>query len=169
MLSMILLLMWLRLRSVSMLSSLTVKKNINKFITTLTLLAMTPRLLAIITQATMGMVDTTSVLLTPAINITVKTRRRCSARNTPRKTLARSLSRNVRRLWTPTILKLVRKGSTHTARRPLKSLTTAHVLLDMNHIKWLMVTMRVMEVTTRWLLELRELVLMKYKINANKK
>merc|ERR1719209_357377 len=120
-----------------MLSSLTVKKNINKFITTLTLLAMTPRLLAIITQATMGMVDTTSVLLTPAINITVKTRRRCSARNTP--------SRNVRRLWTPTILKLVRKGSTHTARRPLKSLTTAHVLLDMNHIKWLMVTMKVME------------------------
>merc|ERR1719431_2345889 len=133
MLSMILLLMWLRLRSVSMLSSLTVKKNINKFITTLTLLAMTPRLLAIITQATMGMVDTTSVLLTLAMNITVKTRRRCSARNTPRKTLARSPSRNVRRLWTPTILKLVRKGSTHTARRQLKSHHSTRVVGHESH------------------------------------
>merc|ERR1711887_489719 len=152
--SMILLLMRLRLKSVSMLSSLTAKKNINKFITTLTLLVMTPRLLVNITQATMGTVDTTSVLLTPAINITVKTRRKCSARNTQRKTLARSPSRSVRRLWTLIILKLVRRGSIHTARRLLKSLTTAHALWDMNHIKWLMVTMMVMEVTTRWLLEL---------------
>merc|ERR1712183_934542 len=146
--------MGLRLKSVSMLSSLTAKKNINRFITTLTLLVMTPRLLGNITQATMGMVDTTSVLLTPAINITVKTRRKCIARNTPRKTLARSPSRSVRRLWTLTILKLVRRGSIHTARRLLKSLTTAHALWDMNHIKWLMVTMMDMEVTTRWLLEL---------------
>merc|ERR1719312_1728054 len=79
------------------------------------------------------------------MNITVKTRRKCSARNTPRKILARSPSKNVRKLWIPTILRLARRGSTHTARKLLKSLITAHVLWDMNHIKWLMVTMMVME------------------------
>merc|ERR1711875_161680 len=69
-----------------------------KFITTLTLLVMTPRLLANTTQVTMGMVDTTSVLLILVMNITVKTRRKCSARNTPRKILVRSPSKNVRKL-----------------------------------------------------------------------
>merc|ERR1719347_605519 len=63
------------------------------------------------------LVTTTSVLLTlvtmdtPAV-LTVKTRRRSSATSTPRRTPVRSPSRLARRLWTPSILKSVRREST---------------------------------------------------------
>merc|ERR1711862_982212 len=86
------------------------------------------------------------------MNITVKTRRKCSARNTPRST-RKIPKQECKKIVDTHYIETCRRGSTHTVRRLLKSLITAHVLWDMNHIKWLMVTMMVME-ATRWLLEL---------------
>merc|ERR1711887_500939 len=61
--------------------------------------------------------------------LTVKTRRRSSATSTPRKTLARSPSRLARKLWTPSILKSVRRESTPIVRNHMRGVTTALVLL----------------------------------------
>merc|ERR1711930_44200 len=80
------------------------------------------------------LVITTSVPLilvtmdTPVV-LTVKTRRRSSATSTPRKTLARSPSRLARRLWTPSLLKSVKRESTLFVRKLMREVTTALVLL----------------------------------------
>merc|ERR1712055_124362 len=57
------------------------------------------------------------------------TRRNNSATNTLRKTLARSPSRLARKLWTPSILKSVRRESTPIVRNHMRGVTTALVLL----------------------------------------
>merc|ERR1712058_124081 len=80
------------------------------------------------------LVITTSVLPilvtmdTPVV-LTVKTRRRSSATSTPRKTLARSPSRLARKLWTPSLLKSVKRESTLFVRKLMREVTTALVLL----------------------------------------
>merc|ERR1712098_66825 len=80
------------------------------------------------------LVITTSVLPirvtmdTPVV-LTVKTRRRSSATGTPRKTLARSPSGLARRLWTPSLLKSVKRESTLFVRKLMREVTTALVLL----------------------------------------
>merc|ERR1712236_79157 len=107
------------------------------------------KLLDTITVVTMGTVDTTSVLLILATAISVMTRRSNSATNTPRKTLARSPSRLARKLWTPSILRSVRRESTHIVRKHKKDIITALVLLDMTQSLWLMDIMTVMEVAIR--------------------
>merc|ERR1719427_1439998 len=84
--------------------------------------------------------------------LTVKTRRRSSATSTPRKTLARSPSRLARKLWTPSILKSVRRESTPIVRNHIRGVTTALVLLIIiPRLLLLLITqdiMRAMEVTT---------------------
>merc|ERR1739838_821054 len=69
------------------------------------------------------------VPLNPVVLTTVKTRRSSSATSTPRKTLARSPSRPARKLWTPSILRSVRKESTLIVRKQKRGVTTALVLL----------------------------------------
>merc|ERR1712098_387893 len=65
---------------------------------------------------------------TPVV-LTVKTRRRSSATSTPRKTLARSPSRPARKLWTPSLLKSVKRESTLFVRKLMREVTIALVLL----------------------------------------
>merc|ERR1712058_87670 len=65
---------------------------------------------------------------TPVV-LTVKTKRRSSATSTPRKTLARSPSRLARKLWTPSLLKSVKRESTLFVRKLMREVTTALVLL----------------------------------------
>merc|ERR1739838_734374 len=86
---------------------------------------------------------------------TVKTRRSSSATSTPRKTLARSPNRPARKLWTPSILRSVRKESTLIVRKQKREVTTALVLLiitlRLSLLQVILDIMRVMdmEVTTR--------------------
>merc|ERR1719153_928599 len=87
------------------------------------------------------------------VDLSVMTRRSNSATNTPRKTLARSPNRLARKLWTPSILRSVRRESTHIVRKHKKNIITALVLLDMTQSLWLMDIMTVMEVTTRSCME----------------
>merc|ERR1712098_808654 len=100
--------------------------------TTLTLLRESLQLLMLIMKTML--VITTSVLPilvtmdTPVV-LTVKTRRRSSATSTPRKTLARSPSRLARKLWTPSLLKSVKRESTLFVRKLMREATTALVLL----------------------------------------
>merc|ERR1711972_812772 len=65
---------------------------------------------------------------TPVV-LTAKTRRRSSATSTPRKTLARSPSRLARKLWTPSLLKSVKRESTLFVRKLMREVTTALELL----------------------------------------
>merc|ERR1712215_195838 len=57
------------------------------------------------------------------------TRRSNSATSIPRKTLARSPSRLARKLWTPSILRSVRRESTHIVRKHMREVIIALVLL----------------------------------------
>merc|ERR1712058_118739 len=101
------------------------------------------------------LVITTSVLPilvtmdTPVV-LTVKTKRRSSATSTPRKTLARSPSRLARKLWTPSLLKSVKRESTLFVRKLMREVTTALVLLIIiQRLLLLLITqdiMRLMEV-----------------------
>merc|ERR1712183_50915 len=144
------------LTSVSMLSSHIVQKSMNRSTTTLTLLKESLKLLMLIMNPML--VITTSVPLilvtmgTLAV-LTVRTRRRSSATSTPRKTLARSPSRLARKLWTPSILKSVRRESTPIVRNHMRGVTTALVLLIIiPRLSLLLITqdiMRAMEVITR--------------------
>merc|ERR1712098_454900 len=100
--------------------------------TTLTLSKESLKLLMLIMKSMLVII--TSVVLTqvtmdtPAV-LTVKTRRRSSATSTPRRTPARSPSRLARRLWTPSILKSVRRESTLFVRSHMRGVTIALVLL----------------------------------------
>merc|ERR1719347_2232422 len=104
----------------------------NRSTTTLTLLKESLQLLMLIMKTML--VITTSVLPilvtmdTPVV-LTVKTRRRSNATSTPRKTLARSPSRLARKLWTPSLLKSVKRESTQFVRKLMREVTTAPVLL----------------------------------------
>merc|ERR1711970_849705 len=85
--------------------------------------------------------------------LTVRTRRRSSATSTPRRTLARSPSTLARKLWTPSILKSVRRESTLFVRSHIREVITALVWLIITLRLWLLLItldiMRVMEVITR--------------------
>merc|ERR1719419_141821 len=124
--------MSLTLKSVSMLSSLTALRNMNKFTTTLTLSKESLKLL-MLTMSHM-LVTTTKGQLTQETTDTqaahtVKTRKRSSATSTPRRTPARSPSRLARRLLTQSMLRSVRRESILIVRSPMKEDTTALELL----------------------------------------
>merc|ERR1719309_1740984 len=142
--------MSLTLKSVNTWSSPIVLRNMNKSTTILTsskeslkLLMLTTSLTeqqeALVLEELLDMVldmevFTTRGLLTqeikdiPAVP-TVRTRRRSSATNTPRRTPARFLNKPARRLLTQSTLSSVRKESTLSVRRLMKEDITALVLL----------------------------------------
>merc|ERR1719419_54734 len=135
--------MSLTLKSVSMLSSLTALRNMNKFTTTLTLSKASLKLLMLTTshmpvtttrgQPTQETTDTQAVL-------TVRIRRRSSATSTPRKIPARFPNRLARRLLTQSTLRSVKRESIPTVRSPMKEDTTA--------LGWLIITLRLLLLLT---------------------
>merc|ERR1712098_412995 len=115
-----------------LLSSHIVQKSMNRSTTThallkesLVLLMLIMKTMLVITTSVQPILETMD---TPVV-LTVKTRRRSSATSTPRKTLARSPSRLARRLWTPSLLKSVKRESTLFVRKLMREVTTALVLL----------------------------------------
>merc|ERR1719244_2433370 len=134
-------------------SLLIVRRNTSRSTTALMLLAMTLRLL-VFTILVIAMADTTSVMLMLEVmdtlqDPTARTRRTSSATSTPRKTLARSLSRSARRLLTPHTLRNVKKSSPLIVRRHMRRFTTVPMLLVMIPRLLLMDIMVVTEVITR--------------------
>merc|ERR1719419_391182 len=135
--------MSLTLKSVSMLSSLTALRNMNKSTTTLTLSKESLKLLMLTTShmlvtTTRGQL-TQETMDTPAA-LTVRTRRRSSATSTPRRTPARSQGRLARRLLTQSMLRSARRESTLTVRSPMREDTTVP--------EWLIITPRLLLLLT---------------------
>merc|ERR1719430_302536 len=104
------------------------------------------------------LVITTSVPLilvttdTPVV-LTVKTRRRRSVANIQEKTLVKFLDKLVKRLLTQSILRFVKKGSTLTAKKPMRGVTRVLELLIIMQKLWQspinLDMQKVQEITTR--------------------
>merc|ERR1719419_1846285 len=143
--------MSLTLKSVSMLSSLTALRNMNKSTTTLTLSKESPKLL-MLTTSHMPVTTTRGQLTqettdTP-VALTVRTRRRSSAISTPRRTPARSPSRLARRLLTQFMLRSVKRESILIVRSLMREDTTAPELLIITlRLLLLLTTLDIMRAT----------------------
>merc|ERR1711970_483741 len=144
------------LRSVSMLSSHIVQKSMNRSTTTLTLLKESLKLLMLIMNPMLVITTSVPLILVTMdtlVVLTVRTRRRSSAANIQKKTLVKFLDKLVKRLLTQSILRFVKKGSTLTAKKPMRGVIRVPELLIIMQKLWQFPInpdmQKVQEITTR--------------------